>query len=161
MSASRAPRPNPIAVKRRDDPTAAGANREPSGVTLVELLVVLAIIGLLAVVAVPQVTRVLSKAKSDTAAVSLQAISSALDMYRLDVGRFPTEDEGLAALVARPGDSPKWFGPYIKKRDLLVDPWGNDYRYRFPGRHGAYDLFSLGADNAEGGDGEDRDLVNW
>ena len=132
--------------------------RRQAGFTLVELLVVLVILGLLASLAVPQVLQYLSKAKTDTASVVIQNIGSALDLYRLDVGHFPTQEEGLAALVERPGDSAKWFGPYLKSRDMLVDPWGNPYHYRVPGESGPYDIFSLGADNQEGGEGEDGDI---
>lgn len=136
-------------------------NGRSAGFTLIELLVVLVILGLLAGLAVPQVLQYLSKAKSSTAAIVVENLSSALDLYRLDVGRLPTQDEGLDALVERPDNASKWFGPYLKKRDMLIDPWGNAYRYRFPGQHGTYDLFSLGADNTEGGEGEDRDVVSW
>jgi general secretion pathway protein G len=136
-------------------------NQHATGFTLVELLVVLVILGLLAGIAVPQVMNSLSKAKSSTAALAVENLASAIDLYRLDVGRLPTQNEGLDALVERPDDASKWFGPYLRKRDMLIDPWGNAYHYRFPGQHGTYDLFSLGADNAEGGEDEDRDLGNW
>ena len=145
-----------------DSPVSTARDGRQAGFTLIELLVVLVILGLLAGLAVPQVLQYLAKAKSDTAAVVVENLASALDLYRLDVGRLPTQNEGLDALVERPDDeASKWFGPYLKKRDMLVDPWGNAYHYRFPGQHGTYDLFSLGADNAEGGEGEDRDLGNW
>ena len=145
-----------------DSPDSTDRDGCQAGFTLIELLVVLVILGLLAGLAVPQVLQYLAKAKSDTAAVVVENLASALDLYRLDVGRLPTQNEGLDALVERPDDeASKWFGPYLKKRDMLIDPWGNAYHYRFPGQHGTYDLFSLGADNAEGGEGEDRDLGNW
>ncbi len=142
--------------------SAAGrARRRRAGFTLVELLVVLVILGLLAGLAVPQILQYLSKAKSDTAAVVVQNIDASIDFYRLDMGRFPTQVEGLAALVAPPDESARWNGPYLKSMDMLEDPWGNPYRYRIPGEHGFYDIFSFGADNQEGGEGEDRDLGNW
>ena len=131
------------------------------GFTLLELLVVLVILGLLAAFAVPQVLNYLGGAKSDAAAIQIDNLGTALDLYRLDTGRYPSGDEGLRALVEKPGDAERWNGPYVKKRESLLDPWGEPYRYRFPGEHGAYDLYSLGADKTEGGDGEDRDLTSW
>lgn len=131
------------------------------GFTLLELLVVLVILGLLAAFAVPQVLNYLGGAKSDAASIQIDNLGTALDLYRLDNGRYPSGDEGLQALVEKPGDAERWNGPYVKKRESLLDPWGEPYRYRFPGEHGAYDLYSLGADKTEGGDGEDRDLTSW
>lgn len=132
-----------------------------NGFTLLELLVVLAILSLLATFAVPQVMKYLGGAKSDAAFIQLTNLSTALDLYRLDVGRYPSQEFGLEALVSPPGDSGKWNGPYVKKQGSLLDPWGKPYIYRFPGRHGAFDLSSLGADRAEGGEGENRDLTTW
>ena len=137
-------------------PTASAA-----GFTLLELLVVLAILAMLAAFAVPQVMNYLDRARSDSAKVQISNISTALDLYRLDVGRYPSTSEGLGSLVERPGDGDRWNGPYVKKAESLIDPWGEPYGYRSPGQHGAYDLFSLGADKAEGGEGEDRDLTSW
>jgi len=131
------------------------------GFTLLELLVVLAILGVLATIAVPRVLGYLGSAKSDAAAIQLERLGSTLDLYRLDVGRYPSELDGLSALFERPGDTPRWNGPYVKRREMLLDPWGRPVLYRQPGRRGAYDLSSLGADGAEGGEGEDRDLVSW
>lgn len=122
---------------------------------------VLAILGLLAVIAVPQVLKYLSAAKTDAAGIQVQQLGATLDLYRLDVGRYPSEEEGLEALLEAPGEVENWNGPYVKKRDMLVDPWGNMFVYRFPGEHGEYDLYTLGADGAEGGEGEDRDVVSW
>jgi general secretion pathway protein G len=123
--------------------------------------VVLAILALLATFAVPQVMKVFGGAKSDAAKIQVSNLSTALDMYRLDVGRYPSQDMGLGALVSRPGDSEKWNGPYVKKRESLLDPWGKAYIYRFPGQHAAYDIYSLGSDGVEGGEGEARDLTTW
>lgn len=136
------------------------AGRE-AGFTLIELLVVLIILTLLATIAAPQVLSYLGGAKADTARIQIGNLGSALDLYRLDVGRYPTEEEGLGALVARPATAERWRGPYVKKAESLVDPWGVPYRYAFPGRHGDYDLSSLGADRAEGGTDENRDLTSW
>ena len=135
--------------------------RAERGFTLLELLVVLVILGLIASFAVPQVMNYLGGAKSDAAKIQIANLSTALDLYRLDVGRYPSADQGLDALVARPGAVERWNGPYVKRRESLLDPWGNSYGYRMPGQHGAFDLYSLGSDKAEGGEGEDRDLVSW
>jgi general secretion pathway protein G len=140
----------------RPRPAAATA-----GFTLLELLVVLAILGLLAAFAVPQVMNYLGGARSDAAKIQVSNLSTALDLYRLDAGRYPSTDEGLDGLVTRPSGADRWNGPYVKRQESLIDPWGEPYLYRSPGQHGAYDLFSLGADKAEGGEGEDRDLTSW
>jgi general secretion pathway protein G len=129
---------------------------------LLEILVVLVILGLLAaVVAGPAVFRQLGAAKSEAAKLQIDRISGALDLYRLDVGRYPTQSEGLQALVNAPGDAVRWNGPYLKKEQSIVDPWGRPFGYRYPGQHGEYDLWTTGADGLEGGDGENRDIVNW
>lgn len=131
------------------------------GFSLIELLVVLAILGLLAGLVGPQVLKFLGSSKTKTAKLQIEDLGAALDLYRLEVGRYPNASEGIVALVAQPSGAGNWNGPYLKKKDIPKDPWGNDYQYRFPGENGAYDLFSLGADNAEGGDGESRDVVSW
>jgi general secretion pathway protein G len=138
------------------------AKRNPAkGFTLVELLVVLVILGLLAGLVGPQVMRYLGGAKSDTARLQINDLGAALDLFYLDVGRYPTTQEGLDALVTQPAGAERWSGPYLRRRQVPVGPWGNPYHYRSPGEHGPYDLFSLGANNAPGGDGEDRDIVSW
>lgn len=134
---------------------------QQQGFTLLELLVVLAILGVLAAMAVPRVLNYLGGAKVDAASVQLERLGTTLDLYRLDVGRYPTEQEGLVALLERPSDSETWNGPYLKKQEMLLDPWGKTVRYRFPGEHGDFDLFSLGADGAEGGEDEAQDVVSW
>ncbi|HEV7367822.1 type II secretion system major pseudopilin GspG [Arenibaculum sp.] len=131
------------------------------GFTLLELLVVLAILGMLAAFAAPQVLNYLGGARTDAARIQIQNLSSVLDLYRLDVGQYPPQQEGLEALVDAPDGADGWRGPYLKRRDALVDPWGRPYQYANPGRSGAYDIYSLGADNAEGGSGEDEDVTNW
>ncbi|MGI9449315.1 MAG: type II secretion system major pseudopilin GspG [Geminicoccaceae bacterium] len=135
--------------------------RLDAGFTLIELLVVLVILGLLAAFAAPQVLKYLGTAKTDAARAQAQNIASILDLYRLEVGRYPPQAIGLDALLEAPDDTPRWNGPYVKKRESLIDPWGQQYRYRMPGEHGDYDLFSLGADQAEGGDAEDQDITSW
>ena len=131
------------------------------GFTLLELLVVLVILGLLASLVGPQVLNQLGGSKSKAAVLQIEEYSSALDLYRLEVGRYPSESEGLEALIKKPGNASNWNGPYLKKKVIRQDPWGNDYVYRYPGEHGDFDLYSLGADNREGGDGENRDLGSW
>ncbi len=128
------------------------------GFTLLELLVVLAILGLIATFAAPQVLKWLSGAKSDSARIQIEAVSSAIDLYRLEVGSYPPD---LEALVTKPSGADRWDGPYLKKRTVPKDPWGRDYIYRNPGENGPYDLYSLGADGQEGGTGEDADVVSW
>jgi general secretion pathway protein G len=131
------------------------------GFTLVELLVVLAILGLLVGLVGPQVMKTLGTSKTKTARIQVESLAGSLDMYRLDVGRYPSTEEGLQALVEKPGDAGNWNGPYLKKDQVPKDPWGFDYQYRSPGEHGAFDLWTLGADNREGGDGEDQDVKGW
>lgn len=135
--------------------------RRSSGYTLVELLVVLAILGLLVALAAPRVIRYLGTAKTDTARIQIQKLGGVLDLYRLEIGHYPTEEEGLAALVDRPPQVEAWNGPYLNNRQSLIDPWGTPYVYRSPGEHGEYDLYTLGADGKEGGDGEDQDIASW
>lgn len=131
------------------------------GFTLIELLVVLVILGLLAGLVGPQIMGHLGTSKTKTAKLQIADLGAALDMYRLDVGRYPNNSEGLVALVSQPGDASNWNGPYLQKKTLPKDPWGYEYQYRFPGEHGSYDLYSLGSDNAEGGEGEAGDVVSW
>lgn len=128
---------------------------------MVELLVVIAILALLAGVVGPQVMKRLGESKSKTARIQLEDLSAALDMYRPDVGRYPTGDEGLKALVEQPSDTNSWNGPYLRKQKVPKDPWQNEYRYVSPGEHGKFDLSTLGTDNSEGGEGEDRDVLGW
>lgn len=137
------------------------ARRRQSGFTLVELLVVLVILGLIMAFAVPQVIKYVGGAKSDSAKIQVQRLGSVLDLYRLEVGHYPTQEEGLRALVEKPAGAENWNGPYLKKDDALTDPWGRPYVYQIPGEHGDYDLYSLGADGQEGGEGEDRDQTSW
>lgn len=131
------------------------------GFTLLELLVVLVILGLLAAVAGPQVMKHVGGAKSSTAKLQIDEFGAALDMYKLEVGRYPNSQEGLQALSEAPAGASNWNGPYLKKKTVPKDPWGNDYHFVSPGQHGAFDIYSYGADNREGGEGEDKDVVNW
>lgn len=129
--------------------------------TLIELMVVLLILVMLATIAAPRVTKYLGKAKSQTAKIQIEALSAAVDAFVLDVGTPPSVNDGLNALIAAPASAPAWDGPYIKKRESLVDPWGVPYLYRAPGQHSDYDIFTLGADGKEGGDGDAADIGNW
>ncbi len=134
--------------------------RRNRGFTLIELLVVLVILGLVAAIAVPQVIKYVGSAKSDTARIQIERLATTLDLYRLEVGRYPSDNEGLEALVERPPNAETWNGPYLKNRDAISDPWGRPYVYASPGEIGDYDLLTLGADGREGGDGEDADIAN-
>ena len=135
--------------------------RFDAGFTLIELLVVLVILGLLAAFAAPQVLKYLGGAKTDAAEAQIKNIAGILDLYRLEVGSYPDEADGLEALLTAPDGVERWNGPYVRQRDALVDPWGQLYSYRMPGEHGEFDLYSLGADQAEGGDGENQDITSW
>jgi general secretion pathway protein G len=128
------------------------------GFTLLELMVVLLILALIASIAAPQVTKHLRKAKIQTAKIQVDALGAAVDSFHVDNGRLPTNEEALKALVERPAGLPAWDGPYIKKKESLIDPWGEPYRYRVPGTNGEYDVYSWGADKKEGGDGDAGDI---
>lgn len=132
-----------------------------TGFTLIELLVVLVILGLLAGLVGPQILRYLGSARSDTARLQIGELGGGLDLFHLEVGRYPTTDEGLTAIVEEPAGVANWHGPYLKKKQIPNDPWGNAYHYRSPGENGAYDLYSLGNDNTEDGEGEAADIVSW
>lgn len=130
------------------------------GFTLMELLVVLAILGLLMSLVGPRVLNQLGGAKTKTAAIQIKDLEQSLEMYKLDVGRFPTTEEGLDALVNKPGNAVGWNGPYLKS-DVPLDPWNREYQYKFPGERGELDIYSYGQDGRAGGEGEDADVGNW
>jgi general secretion pathway protein G len=134
--------------------------RNQQGFTLIELLVVMIIIGLLAALVGPRFIRQEEKAKVRAAKAQIELLGTALDTFRLDVGRYPTSQEGLDSLLRPPGGLERWDGPYLKK-ELPEDPWGTAYAYRSPGQHGPYDILSYGADKAPGGEGDNRDLTSW
>lgn len=131
------------------------------GFTLVELLVVITIIGLIMGLVGPRVLNYLTESKVKAAKIQIESLSSALDLYFLDVGRYPTTSEGLAALVRRPGSTASWNGPYLKGGLVPADPWGNGYVYRSPGEHGNYDILSYASDGVEGGTGSGTDITSW
>lgn len=132
-----------------------------SGFTLLELLVVLAILGLLAAIVGPQVIKYLGSSKTQTASVQVKNVAAALELFRLDAGRYPSPKESLDALVKPPPSVPVWNGPYLPQASALIDPWQNRYRFKVPGEHGEIDVYSLGSDNASGGTGEAKDVGNW
>lgn len=131
-----------------------------SGFTLLELLVVMVIIGLLAAYVAPKYFSQIGKSETKTALAQIDALGKALDQYRLDVGRYPATEQGLAALFSRPGNEARWNGPYLQKK-VPNDPWGKPYVYRQPGEHGEYDLLSYGKDGQLGGAGEAADIASW
>ncbi|MFQ5534662.1 MAG: type II secretion system major pseudopilin GspG [Sphingomonadales bacterium] len=130
------------------------------GFTLIELLIVLVILGLLAGLAAPRIIKYLGSAKSDVARLQIDSLGASLDLFTLDIGRYPATEEGLQALVEAPAGLDGWHGPYTKGTTVPLDPWGNDYVYQYPGENKIYDLRSLGADNSEGGEGENQDIAN-
>lgn len=129
------------------------------GFTLLELLVVLVIIGMLAAIVGPRYFSQLGKSQVTIARAQIDVLTKALDNFRLDVGRYPTVQEGLAALVTKPAGVDKWAGPYLKK-DVPLDPWGHPYAYKVPGTKGDYAVISYGRDGQPGGDGEDADITS-
>lgn len=130
------------------------------GFTLVELLVVLAILTLLAGLVGPRVLGLFGGAKSKSAAIQIADLEKSLELYKLDVGRFPSNEEGLDALIKRPGNAAGWAGPYLKGSAIPADPWNHPYRYANPGPGGGIEILSLGGDGAPGGEGENADIRN-
>jgi len=125
------------------------------------LLVVMVIIAMFATIVGQRLFRNVEKARQTTAKAQINEFESVLDAFKLDVGRYPTSEEGLQSLRVRPGSVERWDGPYLRK-DIPPDPWQRPYVYRFPSQHGGdYDLYSLGADGQEGGEGENADVTNW
>lgn len=134
--------------------------RDQAGFTLIELLIVVIILGVLAGLVGPRLFGRVGQSRQAAARVQIELLGAALDQFKLDVGRYPSTQEGIQALQQSPGNAPGWEGPYLKK-DVPRDPWGNPYQYRSPGEHGEYDLASLGSDGAAGGDGEAADVTSW
>jgi general secretion pathway protein G len=130
------------------------------GFTLIEIMIVVIIIGLLAALVAPRLFGKLETAKQKSAKAQIELFGTALDAFRLDIGRYPTTDEGLKALREQPSGVEGWNGPYLPK-EIPVDPWGRPYLYKSPGDHGEYDLFSYGLDGIVGGEGENQDVVSW
>jgi general secretion pathway protein G len=142
-------------MKRTND-----VERKDRGFSLIELIVVLVILGMLAAIVGPNVMEKLGKGKHQIAKVQVKELTGALDLFRFDVGRYPTTSEGLEALLQNPGIQ-NWDGPYLNKKTLPKDPWDREYQYRAPGEHDKFDLWSYGADGSEGGEGENADVVSW
>lgn len=136
------------------------APRRLAGFTLLELLVVLVVLGLLAGLVAPKYFKQLGKSESKTARAQIEGIAKALDLYRLDAGRYPSSEQGLVALTTRPADEPRWDGPYLQKA-VPADPWGRAYIYQQPGEHGEYDLLTLGRDGRPGGEDDNADVASW
>lgn len=131
------------------------------GFTLLELLIVMIIIGLLAALIGPKMIGRVGESRQTVAKQQIEGFSTALEMFKLDTTRYPTQEQGMEALVATPHEVENWKGPYLKKKFIPKDPWGNEYVYVYPGENGDYDIISYGADGAEGGDGENADVVSW
>jgi general secretion pathway protein G len=134
--------------------------KKTRGFTLIELLIVLVIIGLLAALVGPTLYQRVAPAKEATARAQIENFSTALDGFLVDVGRYPSTQDGLKALRAKPESAERWNGPYLKK-EIPLDPWGQAYLYRAPGRTGGYEIVSYGADGREGGEGENADITSW
>ncbi len=141
--------------------TRAPLGGDERGFTLIELLVVVIILGLLVGLVGPRLLGRVGQSKTAAARAQVELFGASLDQYKLDVGSYPTSAQGLDALVKNPGGD-RWAGPYLKKSSVPKDPWGNPYQYACcPGQHGDYDLWTYGADNAPGGDGENADVTSW
>ena len=134
--------------------------RNQAGFTLTELLVVLVIIGLLAALVGPVLYQRINPAKQSVAQAQISGFMTALDSYFVDTGQYPTTQQGLLVLRNKPDGIAKWKGPYLLK-EIPLDPWGNPYQYRSPGRNGGYEIVSLGADGKEGGENEYSDVTSW
>lgn len=135
-------------------------SRKQAGFTLVEVLIVMVILGLLAALVGPRMFGKVGASKQKAAKAQISLFETALDTYRLDVGKYPTTAQGLQALRIKPDGVEKWDGPYLPK-EVPPDPWGKPYVYESPGKHGDYDILSLGADARHGGEGEDTDITSW
>lgn len=136
------------------------SHRSSRGFTLLELLVVLVVLGLLAGIVGPKYFNQLGRSEAKVARAQIEGLSKALDIYRLELGHYPSTEQGLAALTSAPSDVPNWGGPYLKKQ-VPQDPWGRDYIYRSPSELADYELLSMGKDGQPGGDGENADITSW
>ena len=138
------------------------SKRREGGFSLLELLVVLVILGVIAGIFAPRFIGQAEKAKRTAAKLEIDQIGQSLDLYKLEIGKYPTSQEGLAALVTAPSGVTNWNGPYLKKTGVPKDPWGNEYKYVSPGdQNRPYDIVSMGADGKDGGDGDGKDITSW
>ena len=137
---------HPVKLNRRML-RATRRNRRQAGYTLLELLVVMGILAVLTAIATPQVMSYFNKAKSESVQLQIQNINTALELYYMENGTYPSSDEGLRALVEAPADAPRWSGPYLKQTQALTDPWGHPYQYVYPNEAGQYTVYSLGSKN--------------
>lgn len=128
---------------------------------MVEILVVITIIALIMALVGPRVLNYLSDSKAKAAKIQIESLTSALDLYFLDTGQYPSSSEGLSALVQRPASATGWNGPYLRGNAVPRDPWGKPYAYQSPGQHGPYDIVSYGADGQQGGTGAAADIASW
>ncbi|MDR4506670.1 MAG: type II secretion system major pseudopilin GspG [Candidatus Brocadiaceae bacterium] len=131
------------------------------GFTLLELLIVMIIIGLLAALIGPKMIGRVGESRQTVAKQQIEGFATALEMYKLDTTKYPTQEQGLEALISNPQGVNNWKGPYLKKKHIPKDPWSNEYVYTYPGSNGDFDIISYGADGSEGGDGEEKDVVSW
>ncbi len=131
------------------------------GFTLIELMIVMVIIGLLAAFIVPKLIGRVGESKIIAAKAQIELLNTSLELYKLDTGKYPSQDPGLKALITKPAEVENWKGPYLRKNIVPKDPWGTEYIYNYPGEHGDYDIKSYGADGSEGGTDEDADIVSW
>jgi general secretion pathway protein G len=143
---------------QRGRQAATALRRGEAGFTLVEILVVITIIGLIMAIVGPRVLNYLGESKVKAAKIQIESFSSALDLYYLDMGRYPASNDGLVALVQRPGNAQEWNGPYLKGGAVPNDPWGHPYVYRAPVERAPYEIVSYGADGQEGGTGTAADI---
>src|SRR5882757_588650 len=139
----------------------AGRRHSEAGFTLVEMLVVITIIGLIMSLVGPRVLTYLSDSKVKTARIQIQGFSAALDLYHIDIGRYPTSAEGLGALAQKPDGAASWNGPYLSGNSVPKDPWGRPYIYKFPGQHGTYDIVSLGPEGREDDASAGVNVTSW
>jgi general secretion pathway protein G len=153
-------RPAPEPGRPRPARGLVAVRASEAGFTLIELLIVVIILGVLAGLVGPRLFGRVGQSRQAAARVQIELLGAALDQFKLDVGRYPTTQEGLQALQQSPGNAAGWEGPYLKK-DVPRDPWGNAYQYRSPGEHGEFDIASLGSDGTPGGEGEAQDMTSW
>lgn len=154
------PKSHDRAQEREAEPPVRRRRDRTGGFTLVELLVVLVILSLVMGLVGPRVLSYLSSSRERAARLQLQSFSAALDLYYLDMGRYPSTTEGLQSLVKAPAGQDKWAGPYVQQGQIPADPWGNQYEYRTPGRTKAYAITSLGSDGRRGGESDAADIVS-